>query len=143
MPPRIKSLSELRKELQVRERALDKFRVRRDQLAARLEKLDRLIAEMEGGNGRRGRAGGARAAVVAAEAKPTRRRRRATGTPLTDYIRKVLQGEAQGMRARDIATKVVEAGYPTRSRDFYGIVAAALRDPKSFKRLSRGVYKLA
>ena len=47
------------------------------------------------------------------------------------------------MRAKEIVPAVRKAGYETFSKDFYGIVATALRDKKTFKRVSRGVYTLA
>ena len=46
------------------------------------------------------------------------------------------------MRAKDIAQAVVKAGYRSTSRNFYPIVAAALRDKKLFRRVRRGVYTL-
>ncbi len=75
--------------------------------------------------------------------KTTRQARRATGKPLVEYLRKALGKASKGMRPVDIARSVREAGYKTYSKDFYGIVAAALRDKKNFKRMKRGVYALA
>ena len=139
MAPRVKSIEDLRRELQARENQLGKLEARRQKLLKRLGKVDRQIAAIGGeartGNGRRrGRPPG----------KPGRpgRRRRATGTPLPQYIQQVLAKCSEGMRAKDIAVAVTKAGYKSHSKDFYGIVAATLRDESAFKRVSRGVYKL-
>lgn len=74
--------------------------------------------------------------------RPRKRRARATGKPLIEYVRAVLAKAPQGMRAKDVASAVTKAGYRSFSKDFYGIVATTLRD-KRFKRLHRGVYTLA
>ncbi len=58
-------------------------------------------------------------------------------------MRDVLAKAGNGMRAINVAKAVLGAGYKTFSKDFYGIVAATLRDRKNFKRLRRGVYALA
>ena len=71
-----------------------------------------------------------------------RGRRRATGKPLAAYIREVLAGKPKGMRAKEISAAVAKAGYKSFSKDFYGIVATALRDKKNFHKLARGVYAL-
>ncbi len=46
------------------------------------------------------------------------------------------------MRAKEIVKAVLAAGYPTKSKDFYGICATGLRDAKGIKKIARGVYKL-
>ena len=137
MPPRTKSIAELRRELKAKERALGRLASRRKKLAARLAVLDRRIASLGGAAPATGaRAGGRRT-------KGRRGRKRATGKPLVKYIRAALGRAKGGMRAKDVTKAVVKAGYPTCSKDFYGIVAAALRDKSHFKRLKRGIYTLA
>lgn len=133
MPPRIKTINELKHELAMRERSLNELRAQRD-------KLDQQIARLTGE---------AVTVSVAAQA-PLRGGRRGVrkfrgpgGKPLTAYIAEVLKAATgKGMRAKDIATEVKQAGYPTSSKAFYGIVAATLRDKKKFKKLGRGVYTL-
>lgn len=73
--------------------------------------------------------------------RPRKRRSRATGKPLVEYVRAVLGKAPQGMRAKDVTSAVRKAGYRSFSKDFYGIVATTLRD-KRFKKLRRGVYTL-
>lgn len=140
MPPRTRTIAELRRELRAKERALGRLVSRRKILAAHLAALDRRIASLNGaalsvGAG----AGGKRAR----RRRGRGRRRRATGKPLVSYIQAVLGKAKGGLRAKDVMKAVVKAGYPTCSKDFYGIVAAALRDTSKFKRLKRGVYTLA
>ena len=65
------------------------------------------------------------------------------GAGPVEFIVDVLKKAGQGMRVKDVMAAVTEAGYVSSSKDFYGIVAAALRDDKRFRKLSRGVYTLA
>jgi hypothetical protein len=137
MPRRTKTIAELRRELKTKERALGRLASRRRRLAAHLAALDRRIASLGGAASSVGaRAGGRRT-------RGRRRRKRATGKPLVKYLRAALARAKGGMRAKDVMKAVVKAGYPTCSKDFYGIVAAALRDKGHFKRLKRGIYTLA
>lgn len=133
-----RTIAALKRELRSKERALARWMSRRRTLAARLAALDRRIESLGGqapsaGAGAGGKAAGSR----------RRRRRRATGKPLVKYLRAALARAKGGLRAKDVMKAVVKAGYPTCSKDFYGIVAAALRDTSTFKRLKRGVYTLA
>ncbi|MCJ7544338.1 MAG: hypothetical protein MUP47_07205 [Phycisphaerae bacterium] len=140
MPPRTKTIAELRRELRVKERVLGRLVLLRRRLAARLAALDRRIASLHGA----ARWVGARATGRRAKARRGRgRRKRATGKPLVSYIHATLARAKRGMRAKDVTKAVVKAGYRTYSKDFYGIVAAALRDTSKFKRLKRGIYTLA
>ena len=136
MSPRTRTIAELKRELRAKERAVGRLVSRRRKLAARLEALDRRIESLGGQAASTGSAG--RSAKGG-----RRRRRRATGKPLVKFIQKALARAKGGLRAKDVTTAVVKAGYPTHSKDFYGIVAAALRDTSKFKRLKRGVYTLA
>jgi hypothetical protein len=128
MPPRTKTIVELKQEVAKKEMLL------RDTLTARLNALDAEIGQL-GGPRRRGRKPG----VVKIARRGAGRRGRG-GKPLVAVLRDVLQKSGKGMRARDIAQAAVEAGYRSAAKDFYGIVATALRDKKSFKKLRRGVY---
>ena len=49
---------------------------------------------------------------------------------------------SDGMRVKEVVGAVKKAGYKSLSKDFYGIVATTLRN-KKFKRIKRGLYKLA
>jgi len=134
--PRIRSIQQLRQELQVKEKEIGKLQSRRNKLVAQVDRIDRQIAALAG-KARRGRK------LAAAGGKKAVTRRRATGKPLVEYIQTVLKKARKGMRVKEITQAVAKAGYRSHSKDFYGIVAAAVRDKTKFRRLGRGVYKLA
>lgn len=159
--PRIKKIGELRQELAAKEKQLGKLVAQRKKLASTLESIDRVIALLGGDvpptRRRRGRPPGrpkvAKKRVKRGRkplkrgrkpkmVKKVKRGRRATGEPLADYLKKVLSTAKEPMRAKEIVPAVRKAGYKTFSKDFYGIVATALRDKKTFKRVSRGIYTL-
>jgi len=155
MPARIKSIRELRRELQAKQKRLDRLEARRKKIAARLVKVDRQIAVLAGVE-KLGRGFAAAALVPAGKLLGMVRRRgkalrkavrrakaragRARGKPLVEYIQEVLAKAAGGLRVKETVQQVRKAGYKTYSKDFYGIVATALRDRKLFKRIRRGVY---
>ena len=131
----IKTISELKRELKLRQQMLEVLYVKRDKLARKLKVVEKNIAAITG-EATSGSTFGVRA--------PRKGKFRGKGgKPLVSYLRDVLAKAPKGMRARDIAKAVVKAGYPTTSKSFYSIVAATLRDKKNFKRLARGVYTLA
>jgi len=145
--PIVKSIEQLRRELAQKEQVLNKLQMRRDKLQAKLEGVDKLIAQMLG-QPVKGRRGGRLAAAItvskkAPVARKTRKAQGRGGKALVDYVKQVLANKDNGMRVRDIMTAVKKAGYKSISKDFYTIVAATVRDPKTFTKLARGVYKLA
>jgi len=136
MPAKIRTIEELKKEIQSQRRKLKKLRKRRRVLAVQLTAVDRKIASLAG------EAPPAKRHGRKARKARKGRRRRATGTPLIAYLEKVLAGAKGGLRVKAIVPAVVKAGYKSHSKDFYRIVASTLRD-KKFKKLGRGVYTLA
>jgi len=134
--PKVVSIKELRSMLAAQERKLERLLAQREKLQAGLDKIDAEIDAM----------GGEAPAGPSSRAKtprPRRAGRRATGRTLAEYAADVLKGEPKGMRVKDVMTAIAKAGYTSSSKDFYGIVAATLRDDKRFKKLSRGVYAMA
>jgi chromosome segregation ATPase len=134
------TIAQLQDQLEMKTRELDKLKDKREKVAAQLADIDREIQKMTGESAvaatrRSAPAGGSRKTAK----RP--RRRRGQGA-LVDYIRQVLSENPKGMRAVEIAQAVKDAGYESRSKDFYTIVAAALRDESQFQRVRRGVYKL-
>ncbi|HUT61780.1 MAG TPA: hypothetical protein VNA25_28410 [Phycisphaerae bacterium] len=127
--PRIKTIGDLESELRAKRKSLSVLARRRQGLLAKLNAVDRQIASLAGGSAR-GRAGGAGKRVG----------RRRSGKSLVSYLQRLLKKVGKGMRAKDIAQAVVKAGYHSTSKNFYPIVAAALRDKKLFRRVRRGVY---
>ncbi|HUT92092.1 MAG TPA: hypothetical protein VMY37_21540 [Thermoguttaceae bacterium] len=131
--PRTKTIAELRAELAAKEKQLAGLRAKRAGLAKQLDKIDQQIAAL-GGTGRRG--------PRKAPTKPVARRTMPKNVkPLIEYVREALAEAKGGMRVKDIMAAVQKAGYKTNSKDFYGVVATAVREG-GFQKLSRGVYKL-
>jgi hypothetical protein len=64
------------------------------------------------------------------------------GKPLKAFLVEALSNGGS-MRARDLADAVLAAGYRTKDKNFPKAVAVALSTDKQFRRVSRGVYKLA
>jgi len=140
MPARTRSINELRREIRAKEKDVAKLRARRANLARQLAAVDKDIADLVGG------ARGAprrRKKTRRAPGRPRRARKRATGKPLKAYVQQVLSGKTSGMRVNEIVDAVRKAGYRSSSKDFYAIVAKLLLTDDTFKRVKRGVYKLA
>ena len=153
MPRRPKTLSieELRQQLG------DRLVAERDALLAQAAAIDGQIAALSGvvpaapvvRRGRPGRKPGRPPGRKPGRPPKTpaggngRRRSRAGGRPLVDYIVDALKGLRGGMRVKDIMTACAKAGYRSASKDFYNIVAATVRDETRFRKLSRGIYTLA
>ena len=141
------TIVELRRRLAASEKQLKKLLADRGKLAARLAGLDAVILALGGEvpaptrAKRRKKAPKVAAKGAAKVGKKTRKR--AGAKPLGDYIAVVLKKQPGGMRINAIAPAAIKAGYVTKSKDFYGIVAAALREDARFKKVSRGVYVLA
>ena len=131
--PKTMTIAQLRAEIAARESQLGKLQAQRDDLTKQLAEVDRDIAAL-GGGGRRG-----------PRKAPARRASRRTlpknVKPLNEYVREALAEAKEGMRVKDIMAAVQKAGYKTNSKDFYGVVATAVREG-GFQKLSRGVYKL-
>ena len=156
MPAKFRTIRELQRELQARRQQLKGALAQRKKLLASLKALDAEIAKLSGDSGaagpRRKKAAtrGAKAKVKAkakakgkAKAKAAGRpRKRARGRPLVEYVQKALAKSEEGMRVKDVMAAVTKGGYASGSKDFYGIVATALRDENKFQRVRRGVYKL-
>ncbi len=142
--PRTRTIQEVRKELQAKEGAVSKLSAQRNKLVAELAKIDREISVLGGatetGKSRKRVAKPARRKKAAKKVSKPRKGRK--GKPLVDYIGDVLAKRSNGMRVKEMVGAVKKAGYKTQSKDFYGIVATALRDDKRFKRLGRGVYTI-
>jgi hypothetical protein len=132
------SIHELRRYLEAQERVVARLMRKRTTLAAQLARLDKQIVAA-GGSVKSTPAAPARGRRSAAAPGP-RPRGRAAGKPLIDYIVRVLKAAPKGMRVKKVVGAVIKAGYRSNSKDFYGIVATALREGKQFKKMSRGVY---
>jgi len=142
MPPIVKSIEQLRKELRTKERLVKRLQAKRNKVLAAVAKIDRRIAAISGA-GLPGRGRGRKPAPGLGAGNGRRRRRRASGKPLVNYVHAVLKKAKGPMRVKDVASAVIKRGYKTHSKDFYGIVASTLRDKTKFARVGRGKYKPA
>jgi hypothetical protein len=61
---------------------------------------------------------------------------------LKDAMVKILSDADKPMRAKDIAAKLPDAGYKTKSKNPAGMVSAQLGQGDEFRRVRRGVYTL-
>lgn len=131
--PNTKSIAELSRALAAQEKRVAKLQSRRAKLLSSLQPIDRQIAAL---TGRADRKGPARPAAGA--------RRLKAGKALPVCLMEVLAKAKGGkMRAMHLADAVVEAGYVTRDKNFKNTVAKTLAKDKRFKRVGRGMYKLA
>jgi len=131
--PNTKSIAELSRALAAQQRRVAKLQSQRAKLLSGLQAVDRQIAAL---TGRAGGKGPARPAAGARRTKP----RKALPVCLVEVLAKAKAGK---MRAMHLADAVVEAGYVTRDRNFKNTVAKTLAKDKRFKRVGRGMYKLA
>lgn len=136
----VMSIQELRRRLVAQEREVARLKKAREKLIKQLAKVDKVIVAA-GGSLSPTPAGKARANKPAV-APGRKSRKRSGGKPLIDYILGVLKGSPKGIRVKEVMNAVTRAGYVSRSKDFYGIVATALREGPQFKNISRGVYAL-
>jgi hypothetical protein len=112
------STSELRAELDRRERSLASLVKKREKTAARLADIDREIVALGG------------------EALAGRRPR--NSKTLADALHAVLTGATMGVT--EVAEAVQQAGYHTTSPNFRTIVNQTLLKDKRIKRVARGQY---
>jgi hypothetical protein len=127
-----KSISELRGELATKERLLQKLEAKRGKLAVQLSKTDKQITALLGKTSR---------AIISAGAKRMRKGRKAA-VSLGDILERALKGKGS-IRVKDVANMALEAGYKTKSKHFDNIVSQTLKADKRFRRVRRGIYKLA
>ncbi len=131
------SIQELRRCLIVQEREVARLQQQRAKLITELAKVDQAIVAA-GGSLDKKQVAKIRAPKTAASPG----RKRSTGKPLIEYLLAVLKGSPKGMRVKEVMNAAAKAGYVSRSKDFYGIVATALREGLQFKKITRGIYAL-
>jgi hypothetical protein len=136
----VMSIQELRRCLAAQEQEVARLKKKREKIVKELGKIDKAIAAA-GGSPSPTQAVKARAKKPAV-APGRKSRKRSAGKPLIDYILGVLKGSPKGRRVKDVMNAVTKAGYASKSKDFYGIVATALREGPQFKNISRGIYAL-
>jgi len=131
--PNTKSIAELSRALAAQQKRVAKLQSQRAKFLSDLQAIDKQIAAL---TGRAGVKGPARPATGA-------RRSRAKKALPACLIEALAKAKGTKMRAMHLADAVVEAGYVTRDRNFKNTVAKTLAKDKRFKRVGRGMYKLA
>ena len=79
-----------------------------------------------------------------ARRRRARRRPLRRGNSLKEFIGKVLAASAKPMTVKDLGSRVVKAGYKTKSKNLGNQISMALaqmRKVKQVKKVSRGMYK--
>ncbi len=128
------TISQLRAEIARRQTVLPKLHKERALLLKAIETIDRQILALAGQAAQPAkRKGGAPRADKAKASSAS------SAKSLVQCIRDVLGGSKGGMRVKDIVPAVEKAGYKSAAKDFYNLVAAAVRGDE-FTKLSRGIY---
>jgi len=128
------TISQLRAEIARRQAVLPKLQKKRAVLLKEIGKIDRQIQALAGQAAQPAKRKGRSPKVSRAGASSA-----SSGKSLVQCIRDVL-GEAKGgMRVKDIVSAVEQAGYKSVAKDFYNLVAAAVRGDE-FTKLGRGIY---
>ncbi|NLW87383.1 MAG: hypothetical protein GXY38_10965 [Planctomycetes bacterium] len=126
------SIEDLQSELRKRQKQLPKLQQKRRQLLAQLAEIDRCIFAL---------GGGASGPAVRASAPAGNGKRLSNGKTLSQQLVELLGASKSGMRISELVKAVRHAGYKSAAKDFYSVVAMALRD-KKFQKVDRGVYKI-
>jgi len=132
------STSELRRELERREKNASKLQAKRDKLLQELNALDAELASLGGARGRsRGRSSTGRAGP---RASATGRRRARNEMSLPDAIAHAMEVRAV-VSPQEAAELVKKNGFKTTSKNFNMMVSNALSKDKRFRRVARGQYE--
>ena len=145
---KLKSLStvELRKELAKREKQITLLKLKKNKLIKRIEKIDALIAEMEGqacksyvkkADKKKHVKKSLKSKVAKKAVKEVKKFK-----SLGDVIAHVLEGKKAVNRA-EAAKLALDAGYKSKSKQFKVIVGQTLRDDKRrFEKVGRGKFRV-
>ena len=125
---KVVSIAELKRELAKREKALERLEARRKKLATELRKVEADIAQMKG-EGKEG-------------LEPTVGGQRETGT-LRQAVAAVLAGTREALGPKDIARRLPDVGYVSRSKSLPVMVGQMLSGLSEFRRVARGKYRLS
>lgn len=126
------SIPTLEKQLQQQKKRLDQLKRERVTLAEKLSKLDAEISQLEG------KQPPSRGAKKARVKKP----RRARSESLDQYVQSVLSEADKSLTAKEVADKVIEKGYTTKSKSFASTVSQHLAKSPLTRRVRRGRYTL-
>lgn len=162
MAKRVNTIEQLRQELAGWEAKLAALQKQRATVEKVLRSIDTQIAALTGeaapareGKRKKGKRGRKAVATIQKKAKrgrPAKKQvkgkgkrggRRTEGKPLADHVMVVLKGKKDGMKVKDIAEAVQQAGYQTTSKNFSAVVNVLLSKDKRFEKVGPGVYKVA
>jgi len=135
-----KSVAQLRKELEDKERQVERLKTKRAKLAGELERLDREIARLSGETAAGGKSG-RKKRTTKKRATKKRRRRPKNKAGLADTLIQVLGGK-EAVSIDQAVDLVRKAGYKSTSKNFRGLVGQTLSGDDRFKSVGRGVYAL-
>jgi hypothetical protein len=121
------SIAELKTELARQEKALERLEARRENLAAELRKVEVDIAQLKG-ESKEG-------------LEPAVGGQRETGT-LRQAVAAVLAGTREALGPKDIAGRLPDVGYVSRSKSLPVMVEQLLSALSEFRRVARGKYLL-
>ena len=125
------SITDLRQEIERRQKLLPKLIAQRDALSQEITELQGLATPEA-----------RKAAKPEAAPKKTRRRHRAKyKVGLAEVLATVLKGKAK-VTIGEAMEGVLAAGYKSKSRDFRGVVNNMLLKDNRFKNVARGVFTL-
>ena len=129
MAKKAKSVAALADLLATEEKAIQYLKTRRKALEAELDELAAQIATLKGGKG-----------VMAAPKRG--RKRRGRGKSLRAAIAEIITDAGEPLRAAEIAEKLPEAGFRTKSNNPRNMVSAVLGQSDDFRRVRKGLYTL-
>jgi hypothetical protein len=122
------SIAELKRELAKREKALERLEARREKLATELRKVEADIAQLKGESEE--------------GLEPAAAGQRETGT-LRQAVAAVLAGTHEALGPKDIAGRLPDVGYVSRSKSLPVMVGQLLSGLSEFHRVARGKYRLS
>lgn len=128
------TIAQLRAEIARRQTVLPKLQKKRAVLLKEIGKIDRQIKALAGQAAQPAKRKGSQPGTAKATTSSA-----SSGKSLVQCIRDVLGGSKGGMRVKDIVPAVEKAGYKSAAKDFYNLVAAAVRGDE-FTKLGRGIY---
>jgi hypothetical protein len=131
---RMKSIAELEKELEAKQKQLHKLLAKRDQLGVQLQKVEVQITALQGNA-----AQGHKVKIVAKKAG-RKGRKRAAGS-LADILAKAMEGKGN-VKVSQAAKMALDAGYTSKSKQFGNVVSQTLANDDRFTKISRGLFRV-
>ncbi len=139
----VKTVANLARLIAQEEGAVKELRRKREQIAAELDALASVIAQLKGETGRKE---GARTATARKKTVRKKIRRRVSqkrgAKSLQQAVTEILSKSGKPMRAGEVAGQLSEVGYKTRSKNPKNMISAVLGQSPQFTRVRTGVYTI-